>query len=118
MKTYILVAVEETHSQMNGVTLYRIHWVDPRTGETYETTTDSSYRNHPKWGHIVGERQTGYYSGLKRTSRKTREGTPVISADSRPLLQQALTAEETREILMELISPPKNTFKQVFTTGE
>jgi len=49
-------------------------------------TVDNTYRNFDRsgWDHIVNDPEAWcVFGGLKRTAKKTRDGTPVLSADSR-----------------------------------
>lgn len=116
MKTYLLVNIEQTHSTHNAVDLYRLSWIDTDSGEVYETTTDESYRNHSKWQSIIRDGELGYYSGLKRSKRKTAEGITVISADSRPRLVRRAHSNEIRDIIQSVLYEPKNTFNKLFET--
>lgn len=84
MNEYILV---ERHSRpgKNGVTMWRFTWYCLEDGLLYETTVDNTYANFRRrgWDHLATDpRPWGVYTGLRRTSRTTREGLPVITADS------------------------------------
>jgi hypothetical protein len=117
MKQYLLVNCQPEHSTHNGVPLWRITWLDEVTGELLETTTDSSYRNHYKWQSIITNPQpTGYYTGLRRTARKTREGVRVMSADSSPRLIAPISHDQVQDTLHDILYPPKNEFNRLFQT--
>jgi hypothetical protein len=114
MKTYLLVNIEQTHSNHNAVDLYRLSWLDTETATLYETTTDESYRNHDRWQEIIKLNQLGFYTGLRRTKRKTLDGTPVISADSRPRLFNPQSKEQVVALFTDTFFSPKNTFTRIF----
>ena len=116
MKTYLLAAIEQAYSRLNRVPMWRLHWVDTETGELYETTTDATYENHHRWEPIIRAKQTGYYTGIKRSKRTTREGTPIISADSRPHLHRLATEQE---VVLELTRmTTRSTYNDLFERCE
>jgi hypothetical protein len=86
MAKYILI---ERTSQWgkNGVTMWRLTFYCIDNGEIYEMTVDPSYRNFRRkgWDHVVEcNNPYGVYTNLTATARTTREGRPVLSADSTP----------------------------------
>lgn len=84
------VLVERTSRRgRNGVTFWRFTFYCLADGLFYETTVDNTYDNFRKsgWDHLAEDQSPyGIYTGLTRTQRTTREGFPVITADSRPRL--------------------------------
>jgi len=81
---YILI---ERHSQpgKNGVTMWRLVFYSLATGEVCEMTVDSTYRNFRRsgWEHVVQDPcPWGAYIDLRRTSRRTAQDRPVLTADS------------------------------------
>jgi len=93
---YILV--ERTSRQgRNGVTFWRFTFYCLSDGLFYETTVDNTYDNFRKsgWDHLADDPcPWGVYTGLTRTKRRTREGMPVITADSLPRIQTRCESQE------------------------
>lgn len=82
---YILIDIEERPGK-NGVRFWRLTFQRISDNQIVEMTVDATYDNFRKqgWNHVVdSECPWGVYGDLKQTSRKTRSGTPVVSADSR-----------------------------------
>lgn len=82
---YILIDCEQQPSRLNGVTMWRLTFQRISDNLIVEMTVDSTYRNFTKkgWNHVVAsESPWGVYGNLKQTTRRTRQGTPVVSADS------------------------------------
>jgi len=68
-------------------------------------TVDSSYTNFKKsgWNHVTAaESPWAVYLDLKRTTRTTRQGRPVVSADSRVDIQLQCENLEEAQALVEL----------------
>ena len=115
---YVLVDQDQRPGR-NGVTMWRLtfYCLDDRT--LWEMTVDPTYDNFKRsgWDHVVRDSDSyGVYTDLKRTRRKTREGTPIVSADSAARLtvrledrQQALRLVEANET-----PPAPNTFRELF----
>jgi hypothetical protein len=83
-RQYILSEVESQPSR-NGTTMWRLRFTDIDNLEQVDMTVDSTYRNFTRsgWDHVVRDPEPwGVYEGLRRTSRKTRTGRTVVSADS------------------------------------
>jgi hypothetical protein len=84
---YVLVNRERFTSQLNGTAMWRLTWVCLDDMSVWEMTVDSSMDNYLKrgWRGIVNDdRPWGVYTGLKRTGRTNKHGTPILTADSRP----------------------------------
>ena len=102
--TLVLVNIEELYSHLNLGRYYRIEWLDVDRCEISQTAVDPQYNNYRHWRHLV-EQPTipyGIYSNLITTSKRTRGGLGVISADSLPHLQETLTHEQI-ELLVEAL---------------
>ena len=90
MRQYILVERSSHASRINdNVTCWRLVFYSLDDGVLYEMTTDSSYRNFRRsgWDHVTADvNPWGVYEGLERSKRTTRDGFPIITADSQPRL--------------------------------
>ena len=85
-------------------TLYRYVWYSMSRGLLAETTVDNSFRNWRRRGWEALAQDTapwGIYSELEWTDRVTREGMPVITADSRPRLEQRLSRQLALEVMAQ-----------------
>ena len=101
---YILVECNSQPSR-NGVTMWRMTFYCLDDGSLWETTVDPTYKNFRRsgWDHIVEhDNPWGVYEGMKRTKRKTQDGTPVLSADSKPHLQIRCEDHAQARALVEL----------------
>jgi len=115
---WVLVARHSQASRINGVQMWRLTFYCLRSGELWEMTVDSSYRNFHRqgWDHVVSAASPwGVYQGLRRTRRRTREGMPVLTADGAAELiwraqdlDQALQLVQVRE--RELHPDPRELF--------
>ena len=102
---YVLVSKEQHYSRKNGGTYWRLEFLDPTTGELLETLVDQLYNNWANWQSILNDaRSPGIYTNLKLTTRKTRGGTRVISADSTPALVDRLTSDELALLLEAVLA--------------
>ena len=103
-QTLVLVSIEDLHSHLNLGRYYRIEWLDVHACTLLTTAVDSQYNNYRHWRTIVEQATIPYgiYSNLIGTDKQTRGGLPVISADSQPHLQEALTHEQI-ELLVEAV---------------
>ena len=118
---YIMIDRQESRSRLNGVTMWRLTFYCVDDGTFHEMTVDSSYTNFKKsgWNHVVAhESPWAVYLDLKRTDRRTRQKTPVVSADSR--VNVAFQCEDLAEAqaLVELDISQRNTtsqFHELFT---
>lgn len=117
---YILV---EKHSRpgKNGVTMWRFTFYRMDNGLLYETTVDNTYDNFKRngWDHlVVDDNPWGIYTGLKTTSRTTKDGLPVVSADSYPVIQTRCRSREEALHIVELDqqqrNPQYNEFNNLF----
>ena len=85
---YILIDRTEKMGK-NGTTMWRLTFQTVNSNEVVEMTVDPTYRNFYRqgWDHVVRDPNPwGVYQGLRRTDRKTRQGVPVVTADSAPEL--------------------------------
>lgn len=85
---YVLVERSQHDSRLTpGARMSRFTWYGLEDGQLWEMTTDSGFRNWRRngWNLLVEDPEPwGVYQGLRRTQRRTREGMPIITADSRP----------------------------------
>jgi hypothetical protein len=102
---YILIDIDESQSRLNSVTMWRLSFYCVDDGTFHEMTVDSSYTNFKKsgWNHVVHHPcPWGVYLDLKRTDRKTRQKTPVVSADSRVNISMQCEDLAEAQALVEL----------------
>jgi len=102
---YILIDREESQSRLNGVTMWRLTFYCVDDGTFHEMTVDPSYTNFKKsgWNHVVAhDSPWAVYLDLKRTKRTTRQGQPVVSADSRVNIQMQCEDLAEAQALVEL----------------
>lgn len=112
---YILIDIEESQSRLNGVTMWRLTFYCVDDGTFHEMTVDSSYTNFKKsgWNHVVHHPcPWAVYLDLKRTPRRTRQGTPVVSADSRVNISMQCEDLAEAQALVELDIQQRNTPNQ------
>lgn len=120
---YILIDRQEQTSRLNGGTMWRLTFYCIDDGTVHEMTVDSSYRNFSRqgWDQVVHTPNPwGVYAGLKRTRRTTRQGVPVITADSKPNIVHPCTdhAEALRLAEMDIDSRNQHsTFGELFDVG-
>ena len=98
---YLLVG-RQSRPGRSGRTMWRFTWYSLDDGQLWETTVDDSYRNWRRchWAALAAEEEPwGCYTGLTRTQRFTREGLPVITADSRPRLDTRLTMDLCLQVI-------------------
>jgi hypothetical protein len=65
--------------------MWRLTFYSLEDGTLWEMTVDPSYRNFRRsgWEHVVEhESPWGAYQNLRRTARRTQDGTGVLTADS------------------------------------
>ena len=117
------VLVERTSKLgKNGVTFWRFTFYCLEDGQFWETTVDNTYDNFHKsgWNLLVDDDMPyGIYTGLTRTRRFTREGFPVITADSRPrITSRCEDYDEAMKIVCEHQGIPfpgsRNQYKELF----
>jgi hypothetical protein len=75
----------ESRSGRNGVEITILTFQNILTNQVAEMTLDPTYRNYHRsgWNHVVQHScPWGIYQNLKLTARTTREGRPVLTADS------------------------------------
>jgi len=103
-KTLILADVTTKIGHLNGTYIHDVTLLDPVDLQLHTCVVDESYRNYTRsgWDKIL-ERpiQYGLYGGLRETKKTNKEGFPVISADSRPLLIEPLTQADV-ELVIEV----------------
>ena len=81
---YILIDLEQRPGR-NGVRFWRLTFQNLMTNEMAQMKVYPTYTNFRRsgWDHVVEhDCPWGVYSGLRLTRRFTREGLPVLSADS------------------------------------
>lgn len=97
-RQYLLTKIEHEFGKLNSNSIHRIYFLDLEDMEEYVTIVDESFRNFTRsnWHTLCYYQDTPYgiYTGLVRTAKKTKAGTPVISADSYPQMIEPLTREE------------------------
>ena len=102
---YVLVSKEQHYSRKNGGTYWRLEFLDPTTGELLETMVDQLYNNWINWQSIIGDTNSaGIYTNLRLTTRTTRAGTRVLSADSTPHLVDRLTNDQIALLLEAVLA--------------
>jgi len=82
---YILIDLQPQASRQNDAPMWILTFQRISDNLVFEMTVDSTYRNFTKkgWNHVVtSESPWAVYANLKLTTRHTRQGTPVVSADS------------------------------------
>ena len=102
---YILIERTEQPSQLNGVRMWRLTFYCVNDGTVHEMTVDPSYTNFKRsgWDHVVEDAcPWGVYRDLKRTTRRTRTGLAVVSADSRAKCTFELATQTLALDLVEL----------------
>lgn len=121
MSKYILIERTSQRSVQNGVTMWRLTFYCLDDGLLYEMTVDPTYRNFRKkgWDHVVeSDNPWGVYGNLTRTARETREGTPVLTADSQPELIYRCEDRDEAAAMMQLneeeLHPPVSQFGRFF----
>ena len=118
---YILVDREERPG-MNGVRMWRLTFQRISDNVVVEMTVDATYRNFRKkgWDHVVeSECPWGVYHNLKQTTRTTRQGTPVVSADSPAEIIYRCSGQEQALELAEASlnhNSPGDRFRGLFDT--
>jgi hypothetical protein len=115
---YILFKQEQRPGK-NGVTMWRLSFYCIDDGTEWEMTCDSTYRNFKRsgWNQVcTADDSYGVYSDLKRTDRKTREGVPIVSADSRAKLVYRCRDQQEAFKLIEadLDTRTPSNFKELF----
>lgn len=119
---YILVNIEQGRSQLNGGDFWRLTFQSVEDGATYEMSVDPAYNNFKRsgWNQVVtDEYPYGVYTGLRRTARRTRSGTPVVNADGRArIIYRCENDEELAQLVQALtdsVAQPQNTFQELFS---
>ena len=118
---YILFKQDERPGK-NNTTMWRLTFYCIDDGTEWEMTCDNTFKNFKRsgWDRVChSDDSWGVYSALKRTDRKTKEGTPVLSADSRAQLIYRCVdqAEALRLIEADLNLRTPNQFGQLFEAG-
>ena len=116
----------ESHTVTAGrgsVKCHRWRWVNVDTGETRETTTDSTMRNWRRcgWDRLAEDPNPwGAYQNIHpSTDRQTNRGVGVASADYQARLNIRMTERERDLAIAEIQRPSSittTTFDDVFTT--
>ena len=113
---YVLVE-QNSRPGRNAVTMWRLTFYCVDDGTLWEMTVDPTYDNFKRsgWDHVVrDENSYGVYSDLKRTRRKTREGTPIVSADSPARLIHRLEDQQQALRLVEANEHPPTRWQEMF----
>lgn len=100
---YILFRQQEQPGK-NGTTMWRLTFYCIDDGTEWEMTCDNTYKNFRRagWDRVCHNSDSyGVYSDLRRTDRKTREGVPIVSADSRAKLIYRCADQEEAFALIE-----------------
>jgi hypothetical protein len=90
-----------------GAQVWRLHWYCAHDGTHWITDVDTSMNNwrRSNWAEIVHHPQPwGMYRNLRRVNTRTTRifDDPVISADSRWVLEQRLTLEALADAIAQL----------------
>lgn len=102
---YVLVSKTQHYSHRNGGHYWKLEFLDTTTGELLETLVDQSYDNWINWRNTISDTNAlGIYRNLKLTTRRTKSGSRVISADSTPELVERLTGDEIQLLLEAVLS--------------
>lgn len=118
------VLVERTSRRgRNGVTFWRFTFYCLADGLFYETTVDETYRNFQRsgWEDLTRDNPYGVYEGLTRTQRITKQGMPVITADSSPRsIAKCQDFNEAMRIVcanenIDFPGDPPNTFSEIIS---
>ena len=103
----------------NGTTMWRLTFYCIDDGTEWEMTCDNTYKNFKSrgWDRVChADDSYGVYSELKRTDRKTRDGIPIVSADSRAkLVYRCVDQDEAFQLIeadLELKAPTN--FRELF----
>ena len=121
---YILVNIEQSTSHLNGGRYWRLTFVSLDDGTTHEMTVDPDYNNFKRsgWNHVVADPYPyGVYTGLKRTKKQTKKGTPVVSADGKARIVYRCENDAELARLVEVnarqFERPSTNFGQLFDAG-
>lgn len=120
MSEWILID-RESKPGRNGVTMTRLTFQNIEDNEIAEMTLDNTYTNYKKsgWDHVAeDECPWGVYTDLRKTTRKTRTGVPVLTADSKAnIIYRCENHEEALEMAQASIDMDRTPrpFDQLFT---
>ena len=103
----------------NGTTMWRLTFYCIDDGTEWEMTCDNTYKNFKRngWEQVChSDDSYGVYSNLKRLDRKTADGVPIVSADSRArLVYRCVDQQEAFKLIeADLNTKTPNTFKELF----
>lgn len=105
MAEYVLVDRRQYVSR-NRTKMWRLIWVNLDEFAVYEMTVDSGFDNYTTrgWRQIVHSDQPwGIYTGLRKTSKTSRDGYGILTADARAHLELAIVSQdEACELVMAL----------------
>jgi hypothetical protein len=119
---YILIDREERPGK-NNVRFWRLTFQRISDNVVVEMTVDATYRNFRKkgWDHVVeSECPWGVYHNLKQTTRTTKSGTPVVSADSpAEIIYRCRDHEEALQLAQASLNhnSPGDRFQSLFETA-
>ena len=115
---YVLVEQLEQPGR-NAVTMWRLTFYCIDDGTLWEMTVDPTYDNFKRsgWDRVVRDPDSyGVYQDLKRTQRCTREGTPIVTADSPArIIYRCQDREEALRLVRAAETPgAPNRFRELF----
>jgi hypothetical protein len=113
---YVLVDQDQRPGR-NAVTMWRLTFYCVDDATLWEMTVDPTYDNFKRsgWDHVVrDENSYGVYADLKRTGRHTREGTPIVSADSPARITYRCQDRQEALRLVEANEHPPSTWQELF----
>lgn len=99
---YVLVNKEQFRSR-TGSRMWRLTWICIDDMTRWETTVDEDMDNFVSrsWRRVCNNPEPwGVYTGLKRTAKTNKQGTPIITADSR---QERVIPIESQELAVDVI---------------
>lgn len=99
---YVLINKEQFRSR-TGARMWRITWVCLDDLTHWETSIAEDMDNflNRGWRSVCNNPDPwGIYTGLKRTTKTSKSGVPIITADSKQKLLQGI---DTQEIAIQLV---------------
>jgi hypothetical protein len=119
---YILVEREQFDSRLNpGHQSWRLTFYCLADGTFWEMTVDTTFKNYRKrgWDHVVADpRPWAVYSDLARTTRVSRTGIPIVTADSQACVEYRFDSRDQALLVMEADyrerHPDATTFRELF----
>jgi hypothetical protein len=120
---YILLERTESPSRLNtGVRYWRLTFYSIDDGTFWEMTVDPTFKNFRKsgWNHVVGDPEPwAVYSDLRRTTRVSTTGMPIVTADSPARVVYRCRDNQEALALMQadynLRNPDPTTFRSLYS---